>query len=109
MTDTNKAGFIGYDEQGRFLHYCHCGKWGAYGVGVRLLTGQLGTWYCREHRPPEAKLPVFLEPPPVPVLPDDDPINALTLVEVQERLRRGEDSQPVRAQLWRRLDLLVKG
>lgn len=40
---------IGFDEHGRFLHYCHCGEWGSRGVGVRLLKGQLGTWYCPAH------------------------------------------------------------
>jgi hypothetical protein len=34
-----------------FLHYCHCGKWGAFGYNVRLLKGQEGSWYCREHKP----------------------------------------------------------
>lgn len=54
MNDPTKApGFVGYDKRGRFLHYCHCGKWGAYGFGVKLLQGQLGTWYCDEHRPPK--------------------------------------------------------
>jgi hypothetical protein len=33
-----------------FEHYCHCGKWGSFGYGVRLLKGQPGTWYCFEHR-----------------------------------------------------------
>jgi len=27
----------------RFAHYCHCCKWGAFGVGDK--------WFCREHRP----------------------------------------------------------
>src|SRR5262245_14691741 len=27
----------------RFAHYCHCAKWGAFGVG--------GKWFCREHCP----------------------------------------------------------
>ena len=31
------------------LHFCHCGKWGSRGVGVRLLMGLTGTWYCAEH------------------------------------------------------------
>ena len=35
-----------FDDEGRFLHYCHCGAWGSLGVGVRLLRGRLGTWYC---------------------------------------------------------------
>jgi len=25
-----------------FEHYCHCGKWGSFGIA--------GKWYCREHR-----------------------------------------------------------
>jgi hypothetical protein len=42
-------GFVGYDADGRFVHYCHCGAWGAFGVGVALHKGKLGTWRCREH------------------------------------------------------------
>lgn len=42
-------GVIGFDGNGRFLHYCHCGNWGSRGVGVRLLSGRLGTWYCAAH------------------------------------------------------------
>jgi hypothetical protein len=34
-----------------FVHYCHCGKWGAFGYGVSLRQGKLGQWYCAEHRP----------------------------------------------------------
>jgi hypothetical protein len=40
-----------YDEHGRFIHYCHCGKWGTHGVGYFPREGKLGRWYCREHRP----------------------------------------------------------
>jgi hypothetical protein len=43
---------IGFDEHGRFLHYCHCGAWGSRGVGFSFLKGMLGTWYCAEHAPP---------------------------------------------------------
>jgi hypothetical protein len=32
-----------------FEHYCWCGKWGAFGEGVRLLEGKEGTWYCAQH------------------------------------------------------------
>lgn len=35
----------------RFLHHCPCGKWGSFGVGVKLRDGREGKWYCREHRP----------------------------------------------------------
>lgn len=34
-----------------FTHYCHCGKWGAFGHGVSMLKGEPGTWYCMEHKP----------------------------------------------------------
>jgi hypothetical protein len=33
-----------------FMHYCHCGRWGAFGYDVDLLRGKLGRWYCTEHR-----------------------------------------------------------
>jgi hypothetical protein len=35
-----------------FPHFCcQCGRFGAFGYGVRLRAGQLGRWYCGEHRP----------------------------------------------------------
>ena len=37
----------------RFVHFCPCGQWGYFGYDVALLRGQLGTWYCAEHRPEE--------------------------------------------------------
>ena len=37
---------------GAFMHFCvRCGRFAAFGYGVRLRTGQLGHWYCGEHRP----------------------------------------------------------
>jgi hypothetical protein len=39
-------------ESGAFLHFCfRCGRFAAFGYGVRLRAGQLGRWYCGEHRP----------------------------------------------------------
>ena len=35
-----------------FLHFCcRCGRFAAFGYGVRLQAGLLGRWYCGEHRP----------------------------------------------------------
>lgn len=34
----------------QFLHFCHCGKWGAFGSGVSFKHERLGTWVCGEHR-----------------------------------------------------------
>lgn len=45
-----KPGFVGYDQKGRFLHYCHCGAWASHGVNVHLRSGQLGHWRCPAHR-----------------------------------------------------------
>jgi hypothetical protein len=54
MSDqTNKPGFVGWDKDGRFIHYCHCGEWAPYGYNVSVRHGRLGQWYCREHRPPD--------------------------------------------------------
>jgi len=37
---------------GVFLHFClECGRFGAFGYGVRLRDRRLGRWYCGEHRP----------------------------------------------------------
>jgi len=47
----DRRGFVGYVD-GRFVHYCpECGEWGAHGIGVFLRRGQLGVWYCAEHKP----------------------------------------------------------
>lgn len=32
-------------------HYCHCGAWGSFGIGVHLKIGRVGRWFCWEHRP----------------------------------------------------------
>jgi hypothetical protein len=40
------------DENGVLLHFCvECGRSGPFGFGVSLRRGQLGRWYCRDHRP----------------------------------------------------------
>jgi hypothetical protein len=34
LTSEQRRGLVGYDAQGRFLHYCVvCGEWGAFGYG----------------------------------------------------------------------------
>ena len=53
-----QPGFVGSDPEGHFVHYCWCGQWGSFGVGCFLLRGKLGTWFCREHRPPPVISPV---------------------------------------------------
>ena len=42
-----------YDKDGHFIHdHCAvCGAPASFGVGVSLLKGELGMWYCREHWP----------------------------------------------------------
>jgi hypothetical protein len=40
------------EEQPNVQHFCaECGRWAAFGFGVSLRKGQLGRWYCAEHRP----------------------------------------------------------
>jgi hypothetical protein len=40
------------EVSGAFLHFCRlCGRFGAFGYGVQLRAGQIGRWYCGEHRP----------------------------------------------------------
>jgi hypothetical protein len=46
-----KRGFVGYDDAGRFVHYCWCGAWGAHGRGVKMRADELCKWHCEEHRP----------------------------------------------------------
>ena len=50
------CGAVYRDTRGRFLHYCWCGEWGAFGEGA--IGGRLGTWYCAEHRPGDAGAPL---------------------------------------------------
>jgi hypothetical protein len=49
---SHAAGFVGFDEQGRFVHYCFCGAWGAFGFGTNRKADppDLGRWYCGEHK-----------------------------------------------------------
>lgn len=44
-------GFVGLDHEGHFIHICHCGKEASFGFGYFPRDGQLGKWYCREHKP----------------------------------------------------------
>lgn len=46
-----QKGFVGYDADGKFVHFCHCGKKASYGHGVKLRENQLGKWYCFAHNP----------------------------------------------------------
>jgi len=49
--ETPPPGFVGYDADGNFVHYCPvCGAFGPYGVGYFPNKGELGKWFCREHR-----------------------------------------------------------
>ena len=63
-------GFVGYDERGRFVHFCHCGRWGDFGFGYFPRRGQLGRWFCRSHRPaslggvPDERLSITRETTP---------------------------------------------
>jgi hypothetical protein len=38
-----------------FEHYCHCGKWGAWGFGVNVRDGKDGQWFCFEHKPKQVE------------------------------------------------------
>lgn len=51
------AGFVGYDEAGRFLHYCRCGNWATIGTDVSLKDGQLGQWSCTDCTPQQQREP----------------------------------------------------
>ncbi len=49
---TARRGRVEMRDNGIFLHFCAtCGRWGSFGYGVKLRIGQLGRWYCAEHRP----------------------------------------------------------
>jgi hypothetical protein len=44
-------GFVGYDDNGHFVHYCNCGKDASFGFGFSLKHNNLGRWYCQHHKP----------------------------------------------------------
>jgi hypothetical protein len=46
-----------YDEAGRFIHKCWCGKDGSFGFGCFPREGKLGKYYCLQHRPIQAQEP----------------------------------------------------
>ena len=43
-------GFVGYDANGHFVHYCHCGALALFGAGVNLREDKLGEWRCLQHK-----------------------------------------------------------
>lgn len=59
-----------YDEAGRFIHPCWCGREGAFGVGSFPSKGILGRYYCREHRPVQSEAASSASPQPVGRRPD---------------------------------------
>jgi hypothetical protein len=47
-----RRGHVVVLDNGAFLHFCcRCGRFGAFGYGLRVRAGRLGRWYCGEHRP----------------------------------------------------------
>jgi hypothetical protein len=32
-------------------HRCHCGAFGSFGINCFPAKGQMGTWFCADHRP----------------------------------------------------------
>lgn len=41
-----------FNDRGRLTHACNvCGADAYFGIGVNLRKGDLGLWYCMEHRP----------------------------------------------------------
>jgi hypothetical protein len=53
MSDADRETSARYDDAGRFIHHCHCRRWGVFGFGVSLKEGRLRRWCCREHLPPD--------------------------------------------------------
>ncbi len=52
-TRSNASGKAAHiDQDGRFIHLCAypgCDSWGQFGLGVSMLSGVLGRWYCAAH------------------------------------------------------------
>jgi len=47
-----------------------CGGQAPFGVGVRLLRGEIGKWYCRDHRPVKAAKPESVQTKPATQIPN---------------------------------------
>jgi len=46
-----RRGRVGWQAGFKLLHFCQvCGAWAPFGFGVNLRAGQLGRWFCAEHR-----------------------------------------------------------
>jgi hypothetical protein len=88
MAESNKsrAGFAG-----PFVHYCHCGAWGSFGVDVKLHKGEPGQWYCAEHYP----YPMPKATPETPRLPWPGPTSPSRCAHCSEPETRGNPLLPV--------------
>ena len=53
-----------YDEAGRFIHKCWCGKDGSFGIGCFPRADKLGLFYCLEQRPQTDRPAEFAESAP---------------------------------------------
>lgn len=49
----SRSGFVGHNKHGLWVHYCHCGAWGAHGYGEMgwNMRYENVKWYCAKHRP----------------------------------------------------------
>ncbi len=74
MTDAERAGypngFVGFDADGRFLHFCACGAEASFGYNVSLQEGKLGQWFCLDHQPPPPEPKPIVNEMAVPVVTD---------------------------------------
>lgn len=73
----------------RFVHYCQCGAWGAFGYGLPVTTA---IWYCAAHRPAPAPIkpkaaPMLPECSPSPMPQDDGAGPRITIGEVAQGLK----------------------
>lgn len=51
-TRKGMAGFVGYDEAGRFVAYCQCGAYATQSFSTGTIrSGEFGTWFCSQHLP----------------------------------------------------------
>jgi hypothetical protein len=48
LLSRHRAGFVGYDDEGHFLHYCQCGAWATNSEQTALLKDRPGKWWCHQ-------------------------------------------------------------
>jgi len=86
-----------YDEAGRFIHKCWCGKDGSFGIGCFPRADKLGLFYCLEHRPKTDRLAELAE---------SAPKRAMAVPDLQELIASHGGYDKITPEAWDEWDRL---